>query len=159
MPGRLKMSFADYGSGAAPLGERSRTMVHFETIDIDNFALQDTQIDAFVSAVRAVSLCKCVEVDRSYQVDYPEAGPATDPDAQREDKWLVMYHDTTTKKKYRMLIPGCDRSLLATNSEQMDMTKAEAIALVGAIEGFVTVGDDYDHDVLVDAIIFVGRNL
>jgi hypothetical protein len=39
------------------------------------------------------------------------------------------------------------------------MTKAEAIALVGAIEGFVTVGDDYDHDVLVDAIIFVGRNL
>jgi hypothetical protein len=159
MPSRVKISIVDYGSGAAPTGERSRTMCHGATITAGNFAAQDAMIDALAAAIADVSLGVTVEVDRSYQVDWPGAGPATDPGAQRELKWLVGYHDDVTKKKYRMLIPCADTSLLAANSEQMDTTDLKYTALVAAIETFVTVGDAFDHSVTVDKVILVGRNL
>lgn len=77
--------------------------------------------------------------------------------AQRENKWLVVYHDTVTFEVFKLQIPTADLSLVVNNSDFADIT-------AGAMATFVTAFQDVavsksGNDVLIDYIKFVGRNL
>lgn len=88
--------------------------------------------------------------------------PPVDPEAQREDKWLVQYHDAVTGKKRTLEIGCADRSLL----DPSDRKHAE-IGDAGAVDSFVTAFEavvvSFDEGttnaVVVDEITYVARNL
>lgn len=87
--------------------------------------------------------------------------PPIDPEAQREDKWLVQYHDAVTGKKRSLEIGCADRSLLDPN----DRAHAH-IGDLGVVDAFVTAFeaavisfDGGTNAVVVDEITYVARNL
>jgi len=83
------------------------------------------------------------------------ASPVTDPLAQRENKWLVRYHDTSGRK-FTLELPTADLSLLDTNSEFLDLAGTEAAAFVSAFEAVAKSPSDQSN-IVVDSIQFVGR--
>jgi hypothetical protein len=86
------------------------------------------------------------------------AGAAMTPQAQREAKWLVRYHDTTTGKKGIVEIPTADFSLLSANSDYMNVAPASAgAAFVTAFEAFVL--SEAGNAVAFDFAKLVGRSL
>jgi len=80
----------------------------------------------------------------------------TDPLAQRENKWLVRYHDADGVK-FTLEIPTADLSLLDTGSEFADLTVTEFADFVTAFEAVVKSPDDPTLATTVDSIQFVGR--
>jgi len=78
--------------------------------------------------------------------------------AQRENKWLVRYHDATNNKKYSVELGTADLSLLTNNSEFLDLEGTEGSAFVDAFEAVVKSPYDATHAVVVDSVQFVGRN-
>lgn len=72
----------------------------------------------------------------------------TNQDAQRGNKWLVSYHDNTQffdppvnaipndayLRKYRIMIPTADNSLLADNENDLDLTAGAGLAFKTAFE-------------------------
>lgn len=68
--------------------------------------------------------------------------------AQRGNKWLVSYHDNTQffdapvnaipnesyLRKYRVMIPTADNSLLEDNEKRLDLTAGAGLAFVTAFE-------------------------
>ena len=79
----------------------------------------------------------------------------TNPEAQRENKWLVRYHDTAGAL-YSIEIPTAKLSLLDAGTEFLDLTGTEAAAFVTAFQaGAVSPTDG--SAVTVDSIQFVGR--
>jgi hypothetical protein len=72
----------------------------------------------------------------------------TDQDAQRGNKWLVSYHDNTQffdppvnaipndayLRKFRVMIPTANNSLLADNENDLDITAGAGLAFKTAFE-------------------------
>lgn len=78
---------------------------------------------------------------------------------QREDKWLVRYHDNVTGQQLRLEIPCYDSSLLIDGKETIDKTTAEYIAFKAAFEAYVVheVEPGNDNAVVVDDLVFMTR--
>jgi hypothetical protein len=156
----LHLAFADYGKDDMPYGEVSRTRVPGPPITAATHDAIIAEMTSLAAAIKAVQLGKEIEQEFVHSVTKPEAGPASTPLAQREKKWLILYHDTTTLKKYRCTIPCADLTLLKTNSEAMDLTAGVGATLKATFETYckVEISGAY-HDVAIDSVIFVGRNL
>jgi hypothetical protein len=94
-------------------------------------------------------------------VDHPFVGPSEDETAQRELKWLVQYHNTTTNKKYRVELPCADMAQLDPNDRaHAHIGDAGVVdAFVTAFEAFVKPEDNPANAVEVDEITLVGRRL
>jgi hypothetical protein len=86
------------------------------------------------------------------------SGPASSGLAQRENKWLLRYHDSVNGVKYQMEIPNADLTLLAPNSEFIDTSLTVWTDFKTAFEAIVKSPDD-DNAVVLDSAQFVGRNL
>lgn len=84
--------------------------------------------------------------------------PATDPLAQRENKWLCRYHDATNGQKFSVSLPTADLSLHMTNSEFLDLTGGPGATFKSAFEAVVVSPNDSAHAVVLDSVQFVGRN-
>lgn len=84
--------------------------------------------------------------------------PATDPLAQRENKWLCRYHDATTFQKYQVSIGTADLSKHMDNSEFVDLTTGAGAAVKTAFEALIVSPADATHSVILDSMQFVGRN-
>lgn len=84
--------------------------------------------------------------------------PATDPLAQRENKWLCRYHDATTFQNYVASLPTADLSLHIANSEFVDLTAGAGLAVKTAWEAVVVSPSDASHATVLDSMQFVGRN-
>jgi len=85
-------------------------------------------------------------------------GVNDEPLAQRENKWLIRYHDTTTGDNYTVELGTADLTLLDPNNRGY----AE-IGDAGAVDAFVTAFEGYvlspaGNAVAIDSIQFVGRN-
>jgi len=85
--------------------------------------------------------------------------PATDPLAQRENKWLVQFSDDVTGKKYKVELPCADLTKLDPNNR-----KSAEIGDAAEVDAFVTAFEAYalsqdGNAVTVTGITFVGRNL
>lgn len=80
----------------------------------------------------------------------------TDPLAQRENKWLVRYHDGHGKR-FTLEIPTAKLVLLDTGTEFLDLTVTVVATWVTAFETTAVSPDDSGSSVVVDSIQFVGR--
>jgi hypothetical protein len=141
----------DYG------GETARTKIAVTTLTAANYVAQKILIDAMITAIGDLVLGLHTEDTVIIDREQLASGFASSNLAQRENKWLVRYHDGTNSKKYRVEIPTAKLSLLAANSEFLDLTAGVGLAFKSAFEAIAKSPYDATHTVVVDSVQFVGR--
>lgn len=146
----------DYGTpGTGSGAEKSSWSVWGVTLTSSNIVAQE----GFAAALWAAALGITVGSQAATKLLASSTQTAvvnTNPLAQRENKWLVRYHDTNSAK-FTVEIPTADLSLLDTGTEFLDLAGTEAAAFVTAFEDYVKSPDDPGLSVTVDSIQFVGR--
>jgi len=146
----------DYGTPGSGTGaEKSSWAFWTSTLTAANFTAQTGLISALFSAALDLTLGSQAGT-RILAVASVSAVENTNPLAQRENKWLVRYHDTGGTK-FTVEIPTADLSLLDTGTEFLDLTGTEAAAFKTAFEAVVKSPDDPTLTVTLDSIQFVGR--
>jgi len=87
------------------------------------------------------------------------SAPPTDPNAQRERKWLVRYQDTVNLKYGQVEIPVAfvDANVKLANSDRADFTDAKWTSFITAYE--LTARSVDGNVVNILEAILVGRNL
>lgn len=154
--GRLTFSQIDYDS------ENTVAIFPVPVRTAVNWAAQETlKGDLFIALAPMVRGTKIKDsiANLSSVVD---PTPPVDPEAQREDKWLVQYHDAVTGKKRTLEIGCADRTNLDPNDR-----KHANIGDAGDVDAFVTAFEaaviSFDEGttnaVVVDEITYVARNL
>lgn len=117
---------------------------------------------ALVAALRTAFAGVVIGVDAKQEItlksDIFSRNRAPSTAAQRENKWLLRYHDAVTYKKFSGSLPTADLSLLPDGSEFLDLTADPGLALKTAFEAIVVSGDDDSHATVLDSAQFVGRN-
>ena len=147
----MEDQWKDYG------GEAARTKVAVTKLTAANYVAQKVLIDALATAVGGLVIGLHTEdtviIDREHLAN----GFASSALAQRENKWLVRYHDATSNQKYRVEYPTADLTLLAANSEFLDLSAGAGQTFKTAFEAIVKSPADDSHTVVVDSVQFVGR--
>lgn len=144
-------TWIDYG---VP-GEKSSYRFTIADLSAANFTASTGALTTLFTNIAALLIGKPTSrriVASGQEVTYT---PVTDPLAQRENKWLVRYHDTSARK-FTMELPTADLSLLDQDSEFLDMAGTEAAAFKTAFEAIAKSPSDQSA-VVVDSIQFVGR--
>lgn len=138
-------------------GETTTFRVRAAQLNAGNIADQIALQAALGTAINDMVLGALNRITYGNEVDTPVVA-ASDPGAQRELKWLVNYHDTTTGKKLRAELGTANTARLDPNARgQAEMGDgAEVDAFVTAFEAYVL--SDAGNAVAVDSIILVGRN-
>lgn len=148
--GKYALSLLDYDS------EVTTTSVNVPVLSAANYDAQATLRGNFRSALIAMTEGQ-VHRGEWGNVSLDSIDPATAQTAQREKKWLVDYHDTTSLKRYSFEIGCADLTLLDEN----DRAHAE-IGDAGIVDAFVTAAEAYvlsptGGAIVIDEITFVGR--
>jgi hypothetical protein len=152
MPSFLKLTYLDAS------GEQSHVRFQGASLSAANFDAQVALQDALELAIADLVLgTKHKRTREASSAILSSTLPGVA--AQREVKWLVVYHDNVTGKKYRLEIPTADTSLLVAGSDRIPSTAAEYIAFKDALEDYVLQGETPDNAVVLDYIQLVGRNL
>lgn len=173
MPTRAFITVADYG-GPNGQEELSTTLFWVQDISDINYASVTQDIDEVKDAIAPTIRGVIREV--GFTKTFPESGAAvSDVEAQREDKWLVVYRDTTQfldaantianagyLKVFNFEIPTAELTgHLLTNSDVMNIASGEGLTLANTIEA--NVRSPYNHTanaptIEVLRIVHVGRN-
>lgn len=140
--------------------ETSNWGVAITTLTAANLVAKTALISALETAVTGLVIGNLTKDETVVNRITFTPGPASSPLAQRENKWLVRYHDASNSKKFRVSIPTADLTLLLPHSEFIDITTAATPGkvFVDAFEAIVVSPDDDSHTTQVDSIQFVGRN-
>jgi hypothetical protein len=153
---RASQTLQDYGTpGSGSGAEKSSWSFWISTLTAGNIVAQE----GLVSALFTATLDICLGSQASSRVlasDTVAAVNNTNPLAQRENKWLVRYHDTASTK-FTLEIPTADLSLLTLGTEFLDLTATAPAAFKTAFEAVVKSPDDPTLTVTVDSVQFVGR--
>jgi len=146
----------DYGTpGTGSGAEKSSWKVWGATLTAGNIAAQAGLASALWSA--ALDLTVGSEAATKLLASSTQSSVVnTNPLAQRENKWLVRYHDTAGTR-FTVEIPTADLSLLDTGTEFLDLGGTEADAFKTAFEAYAKSPDDPTLSVTLDSIQFVGR--
>lgn len=149
---RATMALRDYSN------EITTTTVNGVALTSANFDAQVTAWTALRAAIQGLTLGVASQQSLSNFVPLSGATPS-DPFAQREVKWLVNYHDTTTNKKYQTEIGTADLGddHLVPGTDMADLSNADWVAFITAFEAFVRSPDNIANAVEVDSAYFVGR--
>jgi len=161
MNSTFSLTYLDYSN------ERSSVSVEIPLVTAANFAATATLINNLVAA--AVNIIGGTLNRRILTIPTPASGlvPA-DELAQREDKWIVGYTDTTANlaagvtnpyygKRFTVGIATADLlNHLSSNSDFADLADAEIAAFVAAFEALAK--SPTGGDVEVNYLKFVGRN-
>jgi hypothetical protein len=127
-----------------------------------NWAAQETLKGDLFIALAAVVRGTKVRDSIANMSSVVDPTPPVDPESQREDKWLVQYHDNTTGKKRTLEIGCADRSLLDPSDRKHayigdgDVVDAFVTAFEAAVISF---DEGTTNSVTVDEITYVARNL
>lgn len=141
-------------------GEKSTTRVVVTPLTAANFDAQGTLSSAYHIAVANITLGNLVK--NVVATEDTQLGTAPDdPEAQREKKWLVQYHDADNGNKYSCELPCADLSLLDINDRKhAAIGDGDVVdAFVAAFEAYVKSPFDPANAVVVDEITYVGRRL
>lgn len=154
-----QVTIADNTATKTGKPETASMEVAITTITPANQAAVETAWGNLLTAMAGVTLGRYVKNAVTLARNITGAQiPATDPLAQRENKWLARYHDATTFQNFQCSIPTADVSLHMANSEFVDLTAGVGLALKTAFEAVVVSPDDSSHSVVLDSLQFVGRN-
>jgi len=153
---RITQTLQDYGQPGSGTGaEKSTWSLWIANLTAANFTAQQGLITDLYTATLDMVL-GAQSGSSELAVSSQSAVVVTDPLAQRENKWLVRYHDDDGTK-FTVEIPTAKLSLLTLNNEFLDLTGLVAAAYVSAFEAVVKSPDDPTLGVTVDSIQFVGR--
>lgn len=138
--------------------ERSHTGIFTVNLTAANIVAQTTLINNLATAIQAIvdgtlSTQRIILSNTIIDGTIP-----TLVSAQRENKWLVRYHDDTTGEKYTVTIPTASLGLLASHSDMADETASQYTAFKTAFEA-VAASPNQTNGVVLDSLQFVGRNL
>src|SRR6266540_3894608 len=125
-------------------GEPEKTTISLPvtTLTAANYAAQSALIAALVTALEGVTIGNPVKSETVILRSIISAAPASDPLAQRENKYLLRYHGTTLSQKFQASIGTADLTQLLPNSEFVDLTSGAGAALKSAFEAIVKSPDD-----------------
>lgn len=146
---RFSMTFRDYDK------EQSNLSLWGTTLTAANFDAQNTAANALSSAIQAISIGRLAKHALIAYDTKDSALPAATKPAQREDKWILRYHDTSSRN-YSVEVPCADSQFLATNSEFFDTTVQAWTDLKTAFEAYVKSPGD-SSAVTLDSAQHVGR--
>lgn len=141
--------------------EPSNTKVTITQITAGNLVATMALVDTLISAMQAITLGQLAKSKITARDQDEDTATPTDPNAQRERKWLVRYHDTVTGKKYRLEIPTADLGSgnLSVNSDEANLVDTQVAAFITAFEGVARDPDTGLNTVEVDKIEHVGKRL
>lgn len=135
--------------------EKGRVRFNIVDITAGNLVATQTALADLLAAIQAIVLGELNKERIVLSDTLSSASPAASPLAQRENKWLVTYTDTTTHRIFKSEIPTADLSLLSGNQEALDLSagvgltfKQKFEAVVKSIEG---------NAVQVISVKYVGR--
>jgi len=140
--------------------ERSSTSIHVGDITAVSLPGFLTEFGALRTAIEGITLG--VVSKESWVGDDTTLSntPPSDPNAQREVKWLVRYTGDTTDKLYSLEIATAELAggHLLAGSDMADLAETDMAAFVTAFEDIARTPDDDTETVTVQSIQFVGRN-
>lgn len=143
------------GGQGAP--ETAIWRVPITTLTPANVAATETLCGNLLTAVQAIILGQNQTTRLTYAETFLSADAAASNLAQRENKWLVRYHDATTQLKFSVSIPTTDLTKLPAHEEFLDLTAGVGLAFKTAFEAVVVSPDDSANSVVVDSVQYVGR--
>ena len=146
----LKVSAVDSSkeptSVSVPLG---RDMNIRDSTDTDQVAFA-----AFIASIDNICTLTTVGFDVVTKLNQP---PLAVGEGNREDKWLVGYHDSVTFKPYTFTLPCRKYNLtMAGDTDFLDLTVVGVATFVSAAEAFIKRDG---NAIVIDYIRLVGRNL
>jgi len=150
--GQVTVSIADYD------GELSAARVNCTVLSAANFEAQATLRTTFRNALYAMTNGELQKTQYG-NVSQDSISNADTAEAQREKKWLVSYHDSTSLKRYSFEIGCADLTLL----DAEDRAHAE-IGDAGIVDAFVAAAEAFmlsptGGAIVIDEITLVGRNI
>ncbi len=138
--------------------ESASTEFAIVTLTAANIVAQTALLVTLKDALNAISIGQFSKETTTAFRGTPSTVPAGSTLSQRENKYLIRYHDSLTNRKYRGSIPCADLSLLPDGSEFLDLTTGEGADVKAAFEAVIVSPDNTAAAVVVDSIQFVGRN-
>ena len=156
---RASQTLQDYGTPGSGTGAEKSTWAFWTaTLTAANFVAQTGLISTLYTAALDITV-GAQAGSNVLAVSTVSAVEVTNPQAQRENKWLVRYHDTGSTK-FTLEIPTADLSLLDTGTEFLNLADGGPIAAFKtAFEAVVKSPDDPALSVTLDSIQFVGRRV
>jgi len=150
--GHFNRTYLDYD------GEKSSVGIYHDVMTTGNIVALQAAMLTLYGAIDA--LCKGVPESYRFENIYTlVAAPPNDAWAQREIKWRVDYHDTTTGKPYRLEIPCADLDNLDPN-DRAHAFIGDADKVDDFVTAFEAIAKSQDGNaVVVDEITAVGRSL
>lgn len=143
-------TYRDYG------GEKSSFRLAVATIAAANIVAQQALYTSLFNSIDAI-LTGNIAGRRVVASDTaPDDTNASSNLSQRENKWLLRYHDSEGAK-FTAELPTADLSLLASNSEFLVLTGGAGATLKTDFEAVVKSPHDPALSVTLDSVQFVGR--
>lgn len=128
------------------------------TLNAGNVAAQTTLIAALKAAILPIILGNVRQEKITLIRTIPSESRPANTLAQRENKWLLRAHGTTTFDKFSASIPTSDLALLPDGSEFLDLAGTEGAALKAAFDAVARNPHDQSELLVLDSVQFVGRN-
>lgn len=128
------------------------------TISAANLVAQTTLHDALIAALLDITIGNALKRELTAARTILGSLPSSDPNSQRENKYLMRYHGATLLEKFQASIGCADLSKHMAHSEFIDLTADEGLALKTAFEAVVRSPGDSSEGVVLDSVQFVGRN-
>jgi len=154
----MSLTMADNTVKSNGTPETTTISLPVTTLNAGNYAAQSSLIAALVTALEGITIGNPVKSETTILRSIISAAAASDPLAQRENKFLLRYHGSTLNQKFQASIGTADLTQLMTNSEFIDLTAGTGLALKSAFEAIVKSPNDSSESVVLDSVQFVGRN-
>lgn len=148
-----------YNDNTLVKGVPEKGRCRFNIVDLTAANLVATQalLATLLAATQAIVLGELNRERIVLSDTLSSSAPAASSAAQRENKWLVRYTDTVTHRIFKGEIPTADNSLLANNSEFLDLSAGVGLAFKNAFEAVVK--SIAGNAVQVISVQWVGRTV
>jgi hypothetical protein len=143
---------------SVPRQESTNTGVAITTLTAGNLTAQLALISGLENALEGICLGNPSKSEVVLSRVVISTAPASDPQAQRETKWLIRYHGTTLNEKFQVTLGTADLDQLTGGSEFLSLGAGTGAALVAAWAAIVKSPGDAGEATAIDSVQFVGRN-
>lgn len=155
MASQYELTYNDNTVTASGLPEKGRCRFNIVQLNAGNLVATQALLATLLTAIQAIVLGELNKEIIVLSDTWSSSAPAASNLAQRENKWLVRYTDTTTHRIFKSEIPTADLSLLANNSEFLDLSAGPGLAFKNAFDAVVKSIDGNAVEVI--SVQFVGR--
>lgn len=139
--------------------EKSTVSVNSLALSAANFDAREALRVALSSAINNLSI-GVLSKQTVTDVRDDSPGIPTNPFAQRELKWLVLYQGATSGKIFQLEIPAPSvTDNLQPNSDAADLGSEDWLAFVAAFEAYAIAPGTTSEAVTVVSARLVGRNI